>query len=481
MWLSVLIILSCFIGVIFFIITEKMNRAIVSLLGAVITYFVLIFLEGLDFSVIVDLLFSSKEDGFVNLHSLILIIGMMMIVQISHEVGTFQFISGKLIKLSKGKPIRLMIIFCCVTVLISAILNNILTVIIIIPLTITVSRILNINPKPYILTQAILVNIGGTVFSISSIPNILITTYAEIEFLEFFINVGLISFIVFIFTLLFFILIYKKELVIPEEGKKALKEFDIWNVVQNKRLLYQSLFSLIVLLILFTIIPSSLLSPDIIALTIALILIIITRLEPREIISKIDFELIFYLLGIFIIVGGLEITGVTKVLGDFILNIGGTNLFFQLLLILWFSAYLSSCIDNIPITKVLIPVAGTLTETASLINRKKIFYSLAFGANWGDNLTPLGDNILVFNIAEQNKRPITFKSFFKLGFITTNYQLIIISIYYCLIFYMQIGIIIIGILCFILMVIYFLNKFGSKKIKSHIYAFNNKLREIIIR
>ncbi|MFX1371752.1 MAG: SLC13 family permease [Promethearchaeota archaeon] len=481
MLLSVIIILSCFVGVIFFIITEKLNRAIVSLLGAIITYFVLIFLEGLDFSVIVDLLFSSEEDGFVNLHSLILIIGMMMIVQISHEVGTFQFIAGKLIKLSRGKPIRLMIIFCCVTVLISAILNNILTVIIIIPLTITVSRILNINPSPYILTQAILVNIGGTVFSISSIPNILITTYAGIEFVEFFINIGLISFVVFIFTLLFFILIYKQELKIPEEGKKALEEFDVWNVVQNKRLLYQSLFSLIVLLTLLTIIPSSILPPDIIALTIALILIIITRLEPKEIISKIDFELIFYLLGIFIIVGGLEITGATEFLGIFILNIGGNNLFFQLLLILWFSAYLSSCIDNIPITKVLIPVVDTMTESASLFNRKQIFYNLALGANWGDNLTPLGDNILVMNIAEQNKRPITFKSFFKLGFITTNYQLTIISLYYCLIFYLPIGIIILGIVGLILIMIYFLNKFGSKKIRSYILNFGNKLREIIIK
>jgi len=442
---------------------------------------VLIFIEGLDFSIIVELLFGSPSEGFVNLHSLIMIIGTMMIVQIAHEAGSFQFIAGKLIKLSGGKPVNLMIIFCVVTVFISAILNNILTVIIIIPLTITVSRILNINPSPYILTQAVLVNVGGTVFSISSIPNILITTYAGIEFLEFFINVGLISFIVFIFTLFFFILIYKKELIIPEEGQKALEEFDVWNVVQNKRLLYQSLISLVGLLILLILIPSSLISPDIIALTTAIILIIITRLDPKEIIKKIDFELIFYLLGIFIIVGGLEVTGATGALGIFIQNIGGSNLFFQLLLVLWFSAYLSSCIDNIPITKVLIPVADTMTETASIFNRKQVFYSLAFGANWGDNLTPLGDNILVVNIAEQNKRPITFKSFFKLGFITANYQLIIISIYYCLIFYIQIGIIILGIVGLFLIVIYCLNKFGSKTIKSRMNTLSNKLREIIIR
>jgi Na+/H+ antiporter NhaD/arsenite permease-like protein len=481
MIISIIIILACFIAVIILIITDKLNRAISSLLGAVITYFVLIFIEGLDFSIIVELLFGSPVEGFVNLHSLILIIGMMMIVQIAHEAGSFQFIAIKLIKFSGGKPVNLMIIFCVVTVFISAILNNILTVIIIIPLTITVSRILNINPSPYILTQAVLVNIGGTFFSISSIPNILITTYANIEFLDFFLNVGLISLMVFLFTLAFFILIYRKELKVPEEGIKVLKEFNVWNVVQNKRLLFQSLISLFLLFTLLVIIPSSIISPDILALSTALILIIITRLDPKTIISKIDFELIFYLLGIFVIVGGLEITGVTGAIGASILNLGGDNFYFQLILLLWISAYLSSCIDNIPITKVLIPVADTMSQSVSLIDRQRIFNSLAIGANWGDNLTPLGDNILVVNLAEQNKRPISFKSFFKLGFITTNYQLAIITIYYTLVFYTQFGLIIIGIIFLCIISIYLIKRSGSNKIKSKINKISNKFREIIIR
>ncbi|MFW9828152.1 MAG: SLC13 family permease [Candidatus Thorarchaeota archaeon] len=481
MIISIIIILACFIGVIIFIITDKLNRAISSLLGAVITYFVLIFIEGLDFSIIVELLFGSPAEGFVNLHSLIMIIGMMMIVQIAHEAGSFQFIAVKLIKFSGGKPVNLMIIFCVVTVFISAILNNILTVIIIIPLTITVSRILNINPSPYILTQAVLVNIGGTVFLISSIPNILITTYANIEFLDFFLSVGLTSLIVFLFTLFFFILLYKNDIKVPEEGIKVLKEFNVWNVVQNKRLLYQSLISLFLLFTLLVIIPSSIISPDILALCTSLILIVITRLDPKNIISKIDFELIFYLLGIFVIVGGLEITGVTDAIGISILNLGGDNFYVQLILLLWFSAYLSSCIDNIPITKVLIPVADTMSQSVSLINRQRIFNSLAFGANWGDNLTPLGDNILVVNLAEQNKRPISFKSFFKLGFVTTNYQLGIITLYYTLIFYTQIGLIIIGIIVLAVISIYLISKLGSTKVKSQFNNIFTKFKELIIR
>ena len=479
--ISSLIIVGCFIGVILLIMTEKLNRAIAALSGAVITYFVLIFIEKLNFSVIVDILFGSSEDNYVNLHSLILIIAMMMIVSISYEAGVFQFLAIKLIILSKGKPIRLLIINCTMTVLISAVLNNILTVIILIPLTITISRILNIDPSPYILTQAILVNIGGSLFSISSIPNILITTYAKISFNEFFLNVGLISLIIFVFTLLFFILLYKNELKIPEEGAKVLKEFNVWNLVQNKRLLYESMGILITLILMLIIVPSYIITADMIALTLSLVLIIISKLEPKEIISKIDFELIFYLLGIFIIAGALEIVGVTGLLGMMLLNISGDNFLIQMLIILWFSAFLSSSIDNIPITKVLIPVIGTMSEQGNPENKKLFFYSLAIGANWGDNLTPMGDNILVMNIAEQNKRPITFKQFFKLGFITTIYQLTIVSVILILLYEFMFGIFLSTAVILIILLLYTINKYAPQKIRIKINNVSNKLRNAIIK
>ena len=458
-----------------------MNRAIAALAGAVITYFVLIFLEGLEFSVIVALLFGTPEDGYVNLHSLILIISMMIIILISHEAGLFQFFAIKLIKLSGAKPVRLMIILCLITVIISAVLNNILAVIILIPLTITISRMLNTDPIPYILTQAILVNIGGTIFSISSIPNILITTYARISFLEFFLYVGLITLIVFFFTLFFFLFLYKGELFIPEEGVKVLKEFNVWNVVQNKRLLYESMIALFILIALLILVPSSFIPPSMIALSIAIILIIISRLEPKELISKIDFELIFYLLGIFIIAGAFEITGITEILGRSLANLGGDNFLLQLILIMWISALLSSMIDNIPITKVLIPIIGSMTTNETSNNRNLMFYSLAIGANWGDNLTPLGDNILVVNIAEQNKRPISIKQFFKLGFVTTVFQLAIATLIFVLIFQFFLGLII---TIFVILIIGFINlikRFGPKKLKIKMDKIITKIRYKIIK
>ncbi|TFG28002.1 MAG: hypothetical protein EU532_06230 [Promethearchaeota archaeon] len=479
--ISPIIITACFIGVIILILTDKLNRAIAALAGAIITYFVLIFIEDFNFAIIVELLFGTQDDDFVNLHSLILIIAMMIIVLISNEAGLFQFIAVKLIIFSHGKPIRLMIIFCVITVLISAVLNNILTVIILIPLTITISRILNIDPTPYILTQAVLVNIGGTIFSISSIPNILITTYSKITFTEFFLNVGLISLIIFGFTLIFFILLYRKELVIPSGGAEILKEFDVWNFGPNKALLMQSMIAFIILITLLIIIPSSIITPDMIALTIAISLMITSRLNPKEIITKIDLELILYLIGIFIIAGAMEVTGITDAIAIVMSNLGGGDVLTEVLIILWISAFLSSSIDNIPITRVLIPVIDNMEVGNNPETKNLTYYSLAIGANWGDNLTPLGDNILVVNIAEQHKRPISFKKFFKLGFITTVYQLSIVSVIFILMFQFAFGIILILSIFFCIAIIYLLYKGNPKTVGLKIDKLVNKIRNLIIR
>jgi len=458
-----------------------MNRAIAALAGGFIVYLVLIYLESFDFSILVELLFGTPEDEYSNLHALMLIIAMMMIVLISNEAGLFQFIAVKLIIYSKGKPIRLLVIICILTVIISAILNNILAVIILIPLTITISRILNTNPTPYILTQAVLVNLGGTIFSISSIPNILITTYAKISFIEYFLFVGLISIVILFFTLIFFVLLYKKDLFIPKGGAEILREFNVWNFVPNKTLLIECMIAFIVLFVMFIVIPPSILSPDIFAWGIAIILMIISKLNPKEIISKIDFELIFYLLGIFIITGAFEVLGLAAALGTAFANLAGDDILIQILLILWISAFLSSSIDNIPITKVLIPIIAVMPDDSNNPNKNLKYYSLAIGANWGDNLTPLGDNILVINLAEQHKRPIKMRQFFKLGFITTVYQLAIVSIIFILIFRFFLGILIVFIILFVILVIYLLHKIGPMKIRQIIDNFGNKIRNFIIK
>jgi Na+/H+ antiporter NhaD/arsenite permease-like protein len=254
----------------------------------------------------------------------------------------------------------------------------------------------------------------------------------------------------------------------------------VQNLIQNKRLLIESSISIVMLMVCFILIPSQYLSPDMIALTIALILIIISKLKPKEIISKIDLELILYLIGIFVIAGALQNTGMLNSLGNLISGIGG-GIYVQLILVLWISAFLSSSIDNIPVTQVLLPVISTMTLGLPMISKNQLYYGLAIGANWGDNLTPLGDNILVIQIAEKNKRPISFKQFFKLGFFTTLYQLGLVTLYYTLIFYVIQGLIAIFIICTALLLMYILLKSGPKKASTRFQTLISSIRDMIIK
>ncbi len=483
MAVSVIILSIVFIVSVVLIITEKLNRAIVTMSGALITYLVLTFIEGKEFQVMIDLLFGTTVDGFVNFHSLVLILGIMFIVQVAEEAGTVQFVAIYAIKMSRGKSIALMTILCFLSVIFSAIINNILTVMVLIPLTITISRMLDLDPTPYILTQAILVNNGGTLFVISSIPNILISTYADISFADFFINVGLFSIVTVGITILFFIFMYKKELIEPEPKLVAnLDEFNPWNAVQNRRLFYTSLGAIILLMLAFIIVPSDIIPPSMICLIIAMVLTIISTIEgldAGEIIKKFDYELLFYLLGIFVIAGGLEKIGLIETIGIAFRGIGAGAPIFQVVALLWFSAVASSLLDNVPMTQVLIPIVAIMAQ-GSILSSHQYFYSLAIGANWGDNLTPLGDNILVIQLAKKNKRPIAVMDFWKLGFVATIIQLTCATVYLLLVLKPLMGVTMVLIILTVLTIFIILNKYSTSKIQSMTNQLIENFRSIIL-
>ena len=430
MWISTVIIISVFLAIVVLLMLDKVSRTLLALCGAVICFFTLTFLEDQKYFLFVSFIFGTEQDGFANAHSLILIFSMSLIVQVCHKAGLFQFISLRLIVGTANRPNMLLFVLCTITVIISSLINNILTIMVIIPLTITVSGIINIDPEPLIITQAILVNMGGTFFTISSIPNILIVGASGITFIEFFLNVGVISIILYLFTVGLFYLKYQHTLQIPKDNIAILKELSPTIMISNKSLLVKSSSILGLVLILFFIIPSSILPLDIIALSGALILLIISWEDMDRIISEIDISLLIYLMGIFIMVGSLEYTNILEIIGGLIVRISGGNILASILLILWISGLLSANIDSIPITKVLIPTISTITNGYTEDYRKLANYALVMGANWGDNFTPMGDNMLVMNIAKKYKHPVRFKEFFKIGPIAVLFQLCIVTIIY---------------------------------------------------
>jgi len=477
--ISEIIITLVFIAVVILIFLNKISRAIVALTGAVIVYFTLIIDQRADFSDFTSFLLGGAD--FANLHALILILGILFIVQVCISGGVFQFIAFKLIQMTKGKPNNLLLVFSLLAVLLGATLGNVLSVFVLIPLTIVATRILNINHSPYIIAEAILVNVGSMVFSISSIPNILITTYADISLIDFFINVGLYSFVLFAITMVFLHYYYRNRFVAPQKKFiDILLSYNVWNYVSDRKLFYKSLITFLAVLICLITIPSAIIPPDMIALSGAIILLIISRLDGKEIIKKIDLELLLYLMGIFIITGAMNAVGVIDQLAAGISSLTGGNVFATILAILWISAFLSSSIDNIPITQVLIPVVSDITTVYhfSAVATDSAYYSLAWGTNLGDNLTPMGDNIIVMNLAEQNERPISFREFFKLGFIATILQLTAVSVYFIIINNLNIGIFVIFIIIMIVIstILFFYLRSSNKSEESLII--NNILRKI---
>lgn len=504
--ISIIIIVSCFIGVLICIITDKVNKAIAALIGSLIAYFTLIALNKAKPSDFVDMLFGQPPGltetgpGYSNLHALVLIIGMLFIVQVCTSAGVFQFIAIKVVKMTRGKPFLLLIAICSITLLATSVLGGILAIVVLIPLTIIIFRILGIDPIPYLLCQAVMIPIGEIIFSISSVPSILISTFANISFVDFFLNIGLFCLILFLITLFYFNLFYRKKLKAPKKKLVTiLMDFNEWNYVPDKKLFYRSIIIFISVIIGFIVIPSDILSPDIIALIGAVSIMVINKLNGREIIQKIDFELLLYLLGIFLITGAIEHVKVIEIMGEGLEAVIGGNPLVLVLSVLWLSAFLSSVIDDIPVIKVLIPLVAFMTgyEGVPTASSNSAYSSLAFGTTLGDNLTPLGDTIMIRNIAEQHGRPFSSAAFFKIGFKVALIHLTAVSIYFIFLNNVIMGLIFvffIFLLIFLTIVVQYVRKSfktdsslmlskGSRKLRDKKYRINILLiiRELLQR
>jgi len=205
--------------------------------------------------------------------------------------------------------------------------------------------------------------------------------------------------------------------------------------------MFKSTFILIIVILGFIFIPSTLISPDIIAMSCAVILLFISRIDSKEIMKKIDFKIILYLMGICIISGALEYVGFVEDLGIFMAGFGSNDILITFLITLWFSAIVSSCIDNVPVCRILIPTVGIMTNQYSYNEKVLIYSGMIYGVNWGDNLSPFGDTLFVAAVAEENKVKFKMFEFFKIGFITTIFQLCVVTIIFSLILRPVIGII----------------------------------------
>lgn len=409
-----------------FIVFEKINRAIVSLLGAIS-----IILLG-----IVDI--DKAFTHYIDWNTISLLVGMMLLVGITNRTGVFQFLAIKSIKITKGNPVYILIMLSILTAFASALLDNVTTVLLIVPITFFITDILKLNPIPFLISEILSSNIGGTATLIGDPPNIMIgSANPYLTFNQFIFNLAPVVIIILgvVLTMLFFI--YKKQLTIEQEDKIKLMTINENIYLNNPKLLKQSLFILTLTLIGFLFHSLIHLKASLIAIGGATILmgLGLKKEEVEQAFREIEWTSIFFFIGLFALIGGLQEVGIIKILAGKMLYFTDGNIPLAASIILWGSGLFSAIIDNIPFVATMIPLIQEMATNLGLpVNSTEInslWWSLALGACLGGNGSIIGAsaNVIVASIATQKGHSLRYMDFLKIGVPITITSLIIAHLY----------------------------------------------------
>ena len=385
------------------IMTEKLHRTVAAVAGAL-----LLILTGV----------LSVESGFsyVDLNTLGVLIGMMLFVAVVKNSGIFEYIAIKAAKIAKGRPWPLMVLFALITAVLSAFLDNVTTVLLIGPMTLAITSMLRINPIPFFMTQIMASNIGGTATLIGDPPNIMIGSAAGLSFTDFITNTGVAVLFVLAATIVCFYFIYGRKLHVEPEAMDSILQLDENKAIKDRSLLIKSVVMILLVVFGFVFHAQLHLESCTIALTAAAVMLLIGRQDVEEIVAGVEWTTILFFTGLFIVVGGLQETGVIQILANGLMDLTEGHMTLTILLILWVSAIVSSFLDNIPFVATLIPLI--LTMQRSGVDVTPLWWAVSLGACLGGNGTLIGAsaNVVLSGISNRHGFPITFASYFKVGF-----------------------------------------------------------------
>ncbi|CEJ74094.1 symporter protein [[Clostridium] sordellii] len=401
------------------IISEKINRAVAAMTGALLM-------------VIFNIVSFEHGVSHIDFNTIGVLIGMMLLVSVVKNSGLFEYVAILSAKKSKGDPWKIMLCFIILTAILSAVLDNVTTVLLIGPMTIVITQILKINPVPFLITQILASNIGGTATLIGDPPNIMIGSAANLSFIDFVINLGPVVIIILFFTIICFRFMFKKHLYVDDKYKEEILKLDESKAIKDKPLLIKSIIMIILILLGFVLHNIIHIESSVIALTGATIMMFIGKQDVDEILSSIEWSTIAFFGGLFVIVGGLVEVGIIDFIASYLIDATSGNLALTMLVILWLSAIISSFLDNIPFVATLIPLI--LTMQAQGVDVTPIWWATSLGACLGGNGTLIGAsaNIVLSNVGDKNGYPVSFKSYFKIGFPLMLLS-IVISTFYLLI------------------------------------------------
>ncbi|TFF99759.1 MAG: hypothetical protein EU541_04125 [Promethearchaeota archaeon] len=416
------------------ILSRRINPYIVGFCGAVLVGLSLAFFDGISFSQLADLIMG--KDSYGNLHTVLFIFALLIIITIAEDAGVFNYVAFKLVKRFGYDSFSLLYILCIITFVFSGFLSNILSIFLIIPVTVRICRLIRLNPIPYILAESIIVNLGGLLFVISSIPNILINQAIGWNFFTYFFDVGFFSIILLLITLIY-LKVYFNDLKRSNlDIMNIIRNYNAWIFVKNRRTFYKSLIILITTLSLIIILPLILdISIDIIALTGAMTLLLITiNRDYKDLWSKLNVNSVLYLFCILFISEALIFSGLLHGLAAGFQSIFAGNFLLMSIATLWLSSMLSTVVNNAPVSNILISVIKNFSITP---NVKTLYSAVSIGTLLGENFSPMGDNLNLITITRDYGYSLDYSDFLRISFIITLIQLFASTIF----FFMKIHII----------------------------------------
>ena len=418
---STVVAIVIFVAAYALIISEKIHRTIIGICGAMLM-------------ILLGIISQETAIHHIDFNTLGLLMGMMVIVNITSETGLFNYLAIWAAKKVKAKPISLLVALSILTAVCSALLDNVTTVLLTVPITFSITKQLNVDVKPFLIAQILSSNIGGTATLIGDPPNIMIGSAVGLQFMDFITNLAAICVLIFIITICILIVLYGNKLHTTDELRAKVMQLDEKSQIVEPRLLKKCLFALAVTISLFVLHGQLHLDTATAAMTGAGLLLLISFPQKEamiaKVLSKVEWLAIFFFAGLFILVGALVETGVIKMLAEEAIKITNGDLTATSMLILWMSAYASAFIDNIPFVATLIPLIQDMGQMG-MTNLDPVWWSLALGACLGGNGTLIGAsaNVVVASMAAQRGKPISFISFMKIALPMMTLSIAISSVY----------------------------------------------------
>ncbi|PCI38763.1 MAG: hypothetical protein COB46_10610 [Rhodospirillaceae bacterium] len=431
LWLSTVLLIISYVV----LLSEKYNRTVIALLGAGLV-------------IITGVISQTQAIAAIDFNTIALLTGMMIIVAVTRTSGVFEFVAIWAAKKVKADPMGILIVLSVVTAVFSAFLDNLTTVLLVVPIALLIVEKLKVSPYPFLFSQIIASNIGGTATLIGDPPNILIGSATGLTFMQFLTNLGPVSVVIMIIMVPIFKYLWADELVATEKDKESIMRFREAESITDKRLLVISLTILLMVIIGFIVGEQYHIPPGTIAMFGAAVMVLAASYHlnsegQAEVLHhallEVEWAALLFFIGLFIIVAGVEHSGLLNILGEALIEFTGGDPAKTAYATLWLSALVSAAVDNIPFVATMIPMVESMEASLGGAEAlEPVWWSLALGACLGGNGSLVGAaaNVMVSGLSERAGYPISFFKFLKFAMPIMLMTIVIANIYLYLRYFM---------------------------------------------